>query len=61
MLNISMTNKNKVYVTYKYVIADSVKNAIKKEKDLPVDECFLEPNWKNNNIPKLDVDKKPGF
>jgi len=56
-----MTNKNKVYITYKYVVADSVKSAIKKERDLPVDECFLEPNWKNNNIPKLDAEKKPGF
>lgn len=32
----------KIYVVRKYVVANSVEDALKKEKDIKVDDCWLE-------------------
>lgn len=49
---------NKLFVVKKYVMAASVKDALKKEKELPVDECWVDVEWKNK---QLDESKNIGY
>lgn len=42
--------KNKLYVIKKYIYAESAAKAIKAEKDLPVDDCWVDEDWRRNNL-----------
>lgn len=40
----------KIFVVKKFVEAKSAKDALKKEKTCPVDEIWIDEEWKKNNI-----------
>lgn len=42
--------KLKLYVVRKYILADSADQAIKKDKEAPVDDVWIDEAWKNNNL-----------
>lgn len=48
-----MGEKNKkLYVIKKYVYADDVMSALMHERDVPVDDIWVDDEWrKNNKIP----------
>jgi hypothetical protein len=35
----------KQYIVRKYVMAKDVKDALKKEKSIPADEAWIDPEW----------------
>lgn len=41
-----MISMNKVYIIRKYVEAKNALEAIRKEKRLPVDDVFVDDDWK---------------
>ena len=41
---------NKQYVIRKYVMAESIEEALKKEKKITADECWINEAWLQNNI-----------
>lgn len=43
----------KLYIVRKYVQATSVQDAIKKEKEALIDDCWLDDDWKKNNLTSL--------
>lgn len=55
-----MKNKpQKVYVVRKFVLADNVSDAIKKEKKVFADECYLHDTTLNNYLDKLTPKEQP--
>lgn len=50
---------DKLFVVRKYVMASSAQAAIRKEKSLPVDDVWVEEEWKKNNSPRSG--KPTGF
>ena len=40
--------ENKLYVIRKYVLATSLKDAHKKERRVPIDEIWLDEDWKKS-------------
>jgi len=42
--------KDKLFVVRKYIYAKSVKEAIKKDKTKEVDDCWVDDDWKKENI-----------
>lgn len=44
-----MKKVNKLFVVRKYVLADSVAQALKKEKKAEVYEVFVDDEWRKNN------------
>jgi len=59
-----MQNKkeNKLFVVRKYIYASSASEVLKKEKTVPVDEIWVDDDWKKEHATKLAamgfVDKK---
>ncbi len=51
----------KLYIIQKYVIASSVVEAVKLEKNNPPDDVYLDNDWKKSHIPIIEEKKKPGF
>jgi len=47
-----------VYVVRKYVIADSIKSALLKEKKTKVHDCWLEENSQREMLEKLKAPTK---
>lgn len=45
-----MDRKIKQYVIKKYVRAYSAKDALRKEKDVEVDDCWLDEKWHDEDI-----------
>lgn len=45
------------YIIRKYVIARDVKEALKKEKDIPADEAWIDEQWKSDNPCLVEVFK----
>jgi hypothetical protein len=41
--------KNKQYIVRKYVIAKDVKEALRKERLIPADEAWIDPEWQKVN------------
>lgn len=50
--------KNKLFVVQKYIYAVSAEKALKLERKSPVDEIFIDSDWKKTNI---DKDSAIGF
>lgn len=50
----------KLFVIQKYIIASSITEALKIEKDTKPDECWLDDDWKKANKPVI-YNKKLGF
>lgn len=42
-----------MFVVQKYIMAASAKDALKKEKNIPPDECYIDAEWKKGNATKL--------
>lgn len=51
----------KLYIIQKYVVATSVSQAIKIEKKITAQECWLDDDWKKAHKPMIDDGKKLGF
>ncbi len=53
----------KVYIVRKYVVADSVQQALKIQHKFPIDDCYIEEKSINNYIEKIikPEDIKIGF
>lgn len=41
--------KNKLFVIRKYIVASSAKEAISKDKNHPVEDVWVDEEWKKNN------------
>ena len=48
-------NNSKLFVVRKYIWADSVKQAIHKERTSPVDDCWVDDKWKENSSNPKDA------
>lgn len=48
-----MTDASKLFVVRKFVKATSVADALRKEKKTPVDEIFIDDDWRKNEIDNL--------
>lgn len=44
----------KLYIVQKYVLANSIEQAIKKEKEIKPDDVYLDNNWRQNQTEKND-------
>ena len=44
------TEKQKLYVIRKYVMARSVIDAARKEKNVPAHDIFIEDKWQEKNL-----------
>lgn len=44
------TGKPKLYIVRKYIMAVSVVQAIKKEKETPVHDCWIQDEWKTEHL-----------
>lgn len=45
-----MKKPQKMFVIRKYVMADSAKSAIRKDKTTPVDDVWIDPDWQKVNL-----------
>lgn len=45
-----MKKADKMFIVRKYVMADSVSQALKKEKTTEVHEVYVDDEWKKNNL-----------
>ncbi len=45
-----MKDELKLYITRKYVWAHTAGEAIRKEKDLPVSEVYIDEDWKAQSL-----------
>ena len=50
----------KLFVIKKYVMANSAKEAIKKEKEIPVDDVWIDEDFRRNMMP-IEIQKEMGF
>lgn len=54
-----MNSKNKQYIIRKYVMATSIKDALKKEKEIDAEEVYINDEWvKNKDFTVLGFTKK---
>lgn len=44
---------DKLYVIKKYIKAESVAAAIRKDKQTPVHDCWIDDDWRKNNTDRL--------
>ena len=45
--------KEKLYVVRKYIKAQSAAEAIRKERKHPVEDVWIDEEWKKNQVPNL--------
>lgn len=45
--------KEKMFIVRKYVMARDAASAIRKEKDCPVSDLFIDDDWRKNNTDNL--------
>lgn len=45
--------KPKLFVVRKYIMAKSARDALRKEKTAPVDDLWVDDEWKKGNSPSL--------
>lgn len=50
----------KLFIIQKYIVASSILEALRVEKEVSVDEIWLDEDWKKANKPVLP-EKKAGF
>lgn len=50
-----------IYIIRKYVLANSAKEAIRKEKSVQVNDCWLEENSQKTYLETLEKKKETGF
>ena len=51
-----------MFVVVKYLLAENIPDALKKEKNIPVDDCYMDTDWKRSIIEKRFVQPAPiGF
>ena len=43
------TKKIKQYIIRKYIMAKDVKEALRKEREIPADEAWIDPEWQKVN------------
>lgn len=43
-------SKDKLFVVRKYVWAQDAKGALRKEKNTPVDDVWIDEKWKENSV-----------
>jgi len=43
-------SKKKLFIIRKYIYADSAFQALKKDKKTAADECWIDDDWKKNNM-----------
>lgn len=48
-----MKNNKKLFVVRKYIMAKSAKEAIKLDKNTPVDDVWIDDEWKKGNTNQL--------
>lgn len=48
-----MKAPEKLFIVRKYVKAFSVKDALKKEKDVEIDDIFIDDEWRKNHNDSL--------
>ncbi len=46
-------NKDKLFVIKKYVMASSAQDALRKEKNIKPDDCWVDEDWRKNTKDKL--------
>lgn len=57
-------NKTQQYVVQKYVMAESVEQAVRKSKKVPIHEVFISSAWfekMNSEFFRQEVGRVPGF
>lgn len=52
---------NKLFIVRKYIKARSIEDALKKDKVKKVDEIWVDEQWKEKNINKIDSKVIKGF
>ena len=45
-----MKEKPKLYVIRKYIKAVSVSQAVRRDKNTPVHDCWVDDDWKKNSL-----------
>jgi hypothetical protein len=55
-----MNQPRKIFVVRKYVTANSAAEAIRKERSIAPDECFLDEEWRKANL-DASTGKEMGF
>ena len=56
-----MLQPKKLFVIRKYVLARSAKEAIRAERKAPVDDVWLDDDWKKANVAEKDPKKQLGY
>ncbi len=51
----------KLFVIQKFIVASSILEALKIEKKVKPDECWLDEDWKKAHKPKIAEQKQIGF
>lgn len=51
----------KIYIVQKMVVAKSIIDALKKEKDISPNDIYLDHDWKKANMPPTRKISKIGF
>ena len=46
--------KDKLFVVRKYIMAKSAKEALKKERKVLPDDCYVHDQWQNTNVNNLE-------
>lgn len=52
MLCLKMKKELKLFVVQKYIFATSVQEAVNLDKVKTVDECYVDSDWKKENMSK---------
>lgn len=45
--------KPKLFVVRKYIMAKTAAEALRKERKTPADECWVDEDWKKNQVSSL--------
>lgn len=45
--------EEKMFVVKKYIMASSAKDALRKEKKHPADDCWIDEEWRKNKTDNL--------
>ena len=46
---------DKIFVVRKYVVAKNAQDALSKERKVKPDECWLDEDWKKDNLTTKDT------
>lgn len=49
-----MKDKRKLFIVRKYIMANSAQSAIKKDKVTPVDDVWIDDEWKKKGAERLE-------